>query len=180
MRRPAAPSKAARSASESQLRSNATSYLNQKSNRYSTAARAILGAAVGAEIKKRNKKETDKSRGKINKTSKKSKKNTDDFDYSNVEDAVIVTDSPKSRQFSPRAIGAPPPKAIGAPPKKKPSTKKKSSGPKRERKNTQSVFVAHPVVDLESPTPKINYSHIEKSEQPKPPRKTRRKNAPEA
>lgn len=170
--------RASRSASETQLRSKATSYIGQGSKKKSvinavTAAR--IASAIGGDKDKKSSKpvyvEAEVvSRGTSTKSSNKS--DSSSRGPVNVRSERVDRDKPRA----PRQVtGGKRPAALPAP---KPSPKPKSPKGARKEKTPgmQTVFKATPAVDLnEGPNFGKTTSIIEKTTQPKPVKK--KKNA---
>lgn len=152
-KRPTPPRRGARSASESALRSRSTSYLSEKKGRASRLAKGLFTVAVASEIRDARERaaEADKPRKPIK-----------------VKSEVIDRSSPN--QFTPK------PAALPAPEKKTKSTRGSKGSKKEKTPGMQTVFKATPAVDLnEGPNFGKTTSIIEKTQQPKAPRK--KKNA---
>lgn len=155
----------------------------------------LRGAATGAAsnksafptLRKKNTFSPGKKKGKGSKPSptgtKKVRSTREKQEVgSNVEDAVVVKDSPinvksertTSPSSSPKAVGgSSKPKAIGAPPKA-PSKPKKSGTPRAPKEKTRTVFVAEPKVTIEDGPDFGKVTHdITKTKQPVNPRQFR-------
>lgn len=160
--------RAARSASETQLRSKATSYIGHGAKR-SRVAKTVTAVRLARALDKATAPKTQK------------------IDKRGVIDVEEVTPSSRSansqapgRQFVPservpRQVsgGRRAPAALPAPSPAPKAGPKKPRGPKKEKTpKTQTVFKATPVVDLNEGPNFGNIIHsIEKTEQPKQPRK---------
>lgn len=171
--------RAARSASETQLRSKATSYVSQKTGRKRIAS-AVTAARVADAI----------SGGSKKKSNDPIYVESEAVTRSSTPGASSRTESPnRGAQFvrservgSERVVrqipGSKKPAALPAPKSSpKPKGPKSSKGPKKEKTpGMQTVFKATPVVDLrEGPNFGNVTSEIEKTTQPKPPKQ--KKNA---
>lgn len=175
MRRAPKPSRAARSASETALRSNALSAVSNKQVFTTLARKKTVNVQ---QLAKKNKAATKTYSSKVVKSTRTApaKKEPE------IIDAEVISVTParnvsSTRQFTPKkAISGRKPAALPAPSKKSKSTKG-PKGPKKEKTpGMQTVFKATPAVDLnEGPNFGKTTSIIEKTQQPKAPRK--KKNA---
>lgn len=155
--------RAVRSASETQLRTKATSYVSSK-NRKGRVLRAVTAARLAGAIDKasRPKKEGSKK------------------DPTIIDAEVVSRTDSQGPQFTPstRVVrqvtgGKKAPAALPAPAPAPKAGPKKSRGPKKEKTpGMQTVFKATPAVDLREGDNFGKITHtIEKTFQPKTPRK---------
>lgn len=172
MRRAPKPARAARSASDSALRSNALSAVSNKQ------VFATLGRKRTVNVQQLAKKKTQATKTYSTKVvkstrSKPTKKEPEIID-AEVISVTPARNVPSTRQFTPqKSISGPKPAALPAPGKKSKSSK---STKKEKTPGMQTVFKATPAVDLnEGPNFGKTTSIIEKTQQPKAPRK--KKNA---
>lgn len=177
MRRAPKPARAARSASETALRSNAVSAISNK------PVFTTLSRRKTVSVQQLNKRDRASKTGNTPKKVRSSRAKTSRKPDDDIIDAEIVSVTPASgRQFtggqpsrSPKGAVTAGPRAITAG-SSKPSPKSKA--PKKTKKEKtpgmQTVFKATPAVDLnEGPNFGKTTSIIEKTQQPKAPRKQR-------
>jgi hypothetical protein len=88
-----------------------------------------------------------KGTGKVQKVKSTKIERKDKLDDSNIEDAVIVHDSPKS-ESSRSAVGRGAPKAVGAPPKTKKSSTPRPPGAKREAGRAKPMKVGQQFTEV--------------------------------
>lgn len=148
----------------------------------------LRGAATGAAskksafptLRKKNTFSPGKKKGKANKPEStgpkkvRSTREPKEVDK-NVEDAVVVKDSPVNVKSERTNAPSTPskPKAIAGP-SKPPSKPKKSGGPRAPKDKTRTVFVAEPKVNIEEGPDFGKMSHdITKTKQPVNPRQFR-------